>query len=269
MLRTGFNTSQGKLVRTILFSTERVSANNVESLFFILFLMIFAIAASAYVWVKGMESGRTRWKVVLDCVLIITSVIPPELPMELALAVNQSILALTQRAIFCTEPFRIPFAGKVEICCFDKTGTLTTEEIIVEGVAGLSGNDSTGNQKPATKAGITSDIIEMSDVPDVTASVIGICHSLMQTDSGLIGDPMEKAALEAIEWTFAKNNVAAPANKKSRNRPLKLVKRFPFSSALKRMATVSTFDGGQDDRVYVAVKVTHIKKRKKRGGTEK
>ncbi len=43
-----------------------------------------------------MESGRTRWKVVLDCVLIITSVIPPELPMELALAVNQSILALTQ-----------------------------------------------------------------------------------------------------------------------------------------------------------------------------
>jgi len=24
--------------------------------------------------------------------------------------------------IFCTEPFRIPLAGAVDVCCFDKTG---------------------------------------------------------------------------------------------------------------------------------------------------
>jgi cation-transporting ATPase 13A1 len=37
----------------MIFSTERVSANNVESFLFIAFLLIFAIAASAYVWIKG------------------------------------------------------------------------------------------------------------------------------------------------------------------------------------------------------------------------
>ncbi|CAN0914021.1 Probable manganese-transporting ATPase PDR2 [Linum grandiflorum] len=223
VLRTGFETSQGKLMRTILFSTERVTANSWESGLFILFLVVFAVIAAGYVLKKGLEDPtRSKYKLFLSCSFIITSVIPPELPMELSIAVNTSLIALARRGIFCTEPFRIPFAGKVDICCFDKTGTLTSDDMEFRGVVGL--DDSTDLESDMTK------------VPSRTVEILAACHALVFVDNKLVGDPLEKAALKGIDWSYKADEKAMP--KRGSGKAVQIVQRHHFASHLKRMSVV-------------------------------
>lgn len=243
VVKTGFETSQGSLVRTMIYSTERVSANNVEALLFILFLLIFAIAASWYVWVEGVAQDRKRSKLLLDCVLIITSVVPPELPMELSLAVNTSLAALSKYAIFCTEPFRIPFAGRVDIACFDKTGTLTGEDLVVDGIAGLMLDDKNAKTE---KDGAHSKLTSVLEAGQQTTLVLATAHALVKLDEGdIVGDPMEKATLTSLGWTLGRNDTlhgrstAIGKGNMSGGELVQIKRRFQFSSSLKRQSSVA------------------------------
>ncbi|KAK4121526.1 hypothetical protein N657DRAFT_108639 [Parathielavia appendiculata] len=242
--KTGFETSQGSLVRTMIYSTERVSANNTEALLFILFLLVFAIAASWYVWDEGVRRDRKRSKLLLDCILIVTSVVPPELPMELSLAVNTSLSALSKFAIFCTEPFRIPFAGRIDVACFDKTGTLTGEDLVVEGIAGLALGHS-GTDTPREPDGAHSHITPVHDAGMETTLVLATAHALVKLDEGdIVGDPMEKATLTALGWSLGKNDVLTSkpgsASTAGITGSVQVKRRFQFSSALKRQSSVAT-----------------------------
>ncbi|KAJ7600868.1 hypothetical protein C8J56DRAFT_847529 [Mycena floridula] len=244
VLRTGFGTAQGQLVRTMIFSTERVSANNLESFLFIGFLLIFAIAASWYVWVKGIERELKKSKLLLDCILIITSVVPPELPMELSLAVNASLVALSKygtytTSIFCTEPFRIPAAGRVDVCCFDKTGTITAENLVLEGIVGV---DASNPKK----------LVDVKTASRETTLCLAAAHALVRLDDGtIVGDPMEKTTLQALDWTLSKGDTLSSSKDSAHKAQLVIRRRFQFSSALKRMSTVSNLPGG---KTLVAVK---------------
>lgn len=242
--KTGFETSQGSLVRTMIYSTERVSANNFEALLFILFLLIFAIAASWYVWDEGVRKDRKRSKLLLDCILIVTSVVPPELPMELSLAVNTSLAALSKLAIFCTEPFRIPYGGRIDVACFDKTGTLTGEDLVVEGIAGLGLADS--NIVDTKEAdGAHSTMVRVTEASVETQLVLATAHALVKLDEGdIVGDPMEKATLTSLDWGLGRNDILASKNKYSGAQgTVQIKRRFQFSSALKRQSSVAMVNG--------------------------
>ncbi len=247
VIKTGFETSQGSLVRTMIYSTERVSANNFEALLFILFLLIFALAASWYVWDEGVKRDRKRSKLLLDCILIVTSVVPPELPMELSLAVNTSLSALAKFAIFCTEPFRIPYGGRIDVACFDKTGTLTGEDLVVKGIAGL-GLGHSGTDTPRESDGAHSHMTPVHEAGMETTLVLATAHALVKLDEGdIVGDPMEKATLTALGWSLGKHDtlttkpVTAAAGGVVGTVQIK--RRFQFSSALKRQSSVATVHG--------------------------
>ena len=250
VLRTGFSSAQGKLVRMIEGSQEKVKGHEKETGLLLLFLFMFAVSSSSYVLYHGLQSDkRSKYELLLHCILIVTSVIPPELPMQMALAVNNSLMTLMKLHIFCTEPYRVPMAGKLDACLFDKTGTLTTDELVAVGVCQPS--------KLKTPKGKEEDdpkfLTPMSQIFDEAALVLASCHSLVYIEGETTGDPLESAPLKSMRWELSKDNGNAVPSVATENRPMgkpiavfsesnvtriEVLTRHHFSSKLQRMSCV-------------------------------
>jgi cation-transporting ATPase 13A1 len=223
-VRTGFASSQGKVLRTIAFASQAMSANSAEAFLFILFLLSFALVAAGYVLQHGLlDPEKSRFKLLLECIIVLTSVVPPELPIELSLAVNTSLQALRLLRVFCTEPFRIPFAGKLDICAFDKTGTLTRDDLLFRGVVACErGPDA-------------SVLLSEAKVSDEALLVVAGCQALSRVEGHLLGDPLEVAALDGLGWQLRGDRDISHNKRKLR---VEVLSRYHFSAALRRMTTV-------------------------------
>lgn len=240
VLRTGFSSQQGQLLQLIAYSQAPVSSDTKETFYALLMLFVFALVAAVYVWREGREKGKTVQELVVKSVVIITSVVPRGLPMQvgffeagtfflligsllmsraqppqMATAVHTALLSLFRAGIFCTEPHKVPLAGKVSHVLFDKTGTVTTDELVPAGVVDATG----GEMEPVASA------------QGMAAVVLAACHSIIAVDPGknaaaqgkkeekkaaegenktieearqlvLAGDPIELAALKGVEWTW-------------------------------------------------------------------
>jgi len=274
VLRTGFATVQGGLMRKILFAKERVNVNEMETYRFIGVLVIFAVIASGVVLFQGLkDANRNNFKLILHCIMIITSVVPPELPMELSLAITNSLAALARGLVYCTEPFRLPYAGKLDVLCFDKTGTLTQDKMFLKGVViaahmkvqdsetslplifrengSLSTNDSTITKE------MTVDPVSITQASVLVSAAMASCHSLILKDAtnsaSFVGDPLEIVTLESTGFQFetalavgsvtpsqASSRLILPsflsADKMAR---VALKHRYPFNSTLKRMSVLA------------------------------
>ena len=87
VLRTRFSSSQGNLLQMIEFSQEKVSGDSKETGFALLMLLCFALVASGYVLREGLRKNeKSTHEILLKCVIIITSVVPRQLPMQMAIS---------------------------------------------------------------------------------------------------------------------------------------------------------------------------------------
>ncbi|EAY22985.1 E1-E2 ATPase family protein [Trichomonas vaginalis G3] len=234
ILATGLGSSQGSLLRTILFASERISYESNDSTKLILFLTFFALVASAYIVYFGWgNSSISTFALIVNIIKIITSTIPSDLPMHLTLQVNSSLLALSRLKVFCTEPFRIPFAGTISVCAFDKTGTLTAEDYNLLGIDEINNEKVTEQTINSVTGNFTTDCESLSCE---TQMVVGGCNSLVfGSNKRLVGDQLEAAAFTALDFKFT-----TQTNIKNEKCKFQISKIFHFSAQLRRMTTVLT-----------------------------
>ncbi|KYF39175.1 P-type ATPase of unknown pump specificity (type V) protein [Toxoplasma gondii ARI] len=255
VLRTAFSTTQGKLVRTILFCHGRVTVASREAWLFLGLLLVLALCASAYVLCEGIQNAeRSRFKLFLSCSHIVMAVVPAEFPITLSLAVTMALLFLFTQQIFCTEPFRVPLAGQVDVCAFDKTGTLTSDSMRVKGVYGVRTSEGkAASSRPGERAGDEEETLVTQILPFETVAVMGACQALAVVDGQLLGDPLEKASFNAVGWTLTSPDsvVSAPrpwplpTSSTLQQDRVTVLRRFPFSSALQRMTVVARVEGAR------------------------
>ncbi|KIX10370.1 uncharacterized protein Z518_01452 [Rhinocladiella mackenziei CBS 650.93] len=208
VVRTGFNTTKGALVRSMLFPKPSGFKFYRDSFRYISVMGVIAAVGFIASFINFVKLGLAWHLIIVRALDLITIVVPPALPATLTIGTNFALSRLRKQQIFCISPQRVNVAGKLDVICFDKTGTLTEDGLDVLGVRLV--------QHPEIRFG---DILEEAHEllppspydrdPTVDYRVnktmlytMATCHSLRSVDDELIGDPLDLKMFQYTDWSF-------------------------------------------------------------------
>lgn len=204
--RTGFNTTKGALVRSMLFPKPMGFKFYRDSFRFIGFLGCIACIGFTISGVGFVRMGIAWHLIVVRALDLITVVVPPALPATMSVGTAFAISRLRAKEIFCISPNRVNIAGKINVFCFDKTGTLTEDGLDVLGARTISHRENrfselheSADEMPTADNAPKEDR-EARNLPLLHA--LATCHSLKVVDGEVIGDPLDVKMFEYTGWTL-------------------------------------------------------------------
>jgi cation-transporting ATPase 13A2 len=207
-VRTGFNTTKGALVRSMLFPKPSGFKFYRDSFRYISVMGGIAMFGFIASFINFVRLKLAWYLIIVRALDLITIVVPPALPATLSIGTNFALTRLRKKQIFCISPQRVNVGGKLDIVCFDKTGTLTEDGLDVLGIRVA--------QKPANRfSEILTDVSSLLPGAlyerDPTISyethkaalyTMATCHSLRVVDGELVGDPLDLKMFDFTGWVF-------------------------------------------------------------------
>ncbi|XP_052127712.1 polyamine-transporting ATPase 13A3 isoform X3 [Frankliniella occidentalis] len=192
VIRTGFSTSKGELLRSVMFPKPmgfRFYEDSLKFVTFLFFVAAFGMSYCVYLYVQREASSETITLRTLD---IITIVVPPALPAAMTAGTVFSQSRLKKKGIFCISPPRINVCGKIKMICFDKTGTLTEDGLNFWAVLPIK--DQQFSPQPVWNPS--------NDLPTKSHLLVAMacCHALTRIHNELCGDPLDLSMFEATQW---------------------------------------------------------------------
>jgi cation-transporting ATPase 13A3/4/5 len=251
-VKTGFNTTKGSLVRSMLFPKPIGFKFYEDSFKYIGFMTFIAFIGFIYSTYNFIKLGLPKRVMILRALDIITIVVPPALPATLTIGTTFAINRLKQMDIFCISPTRVNVGGKLDMICFDKTGTLTEDGLDVLGVHVAT--NATGRQQIIFNDMITNvDEIQIENNVNhhelnngkFMLSGMTACHSLRLIDDELLGDPLDAKMFEFTSYKFKEDFQSGKAVVYSRDESITIDKEFEFVSSLRRMSVLTSSNSSE------------------------
>ncbi|NXM01131.1 AT134 ATPase, partial [Tyrannus savana] len=253
VLRTGFNTAKGDLVRSILYPKPMNFKLYRDALRFLMCLIAFAAIGMIYTVCVFALNGEEAGEVLKKALDVITIAVPPALPAALTTGIIYTQQRLKKKGIFCISPQRINMCGQLNLICFDKTGTLTEDGLDLWGLLPSERN---------CFQDIHSFPVDRNLPWGPVFRAMAVCHSLIVWEGKIQGDPLDVKMFEATNWVIDDFNgyqtegsthatVVRPGPNAT-TAPVEgvtILHQFPFSSSLQRMSVIAQEIGG-DQQVF-------------------